>query len=335
MEKENENKIENEIEDDSQDKILESLTAKDYYNIKLPKDDFFDFQSVSSLSDNEDSKDAKKRYRFGQNMYEKFSAYYLCETVLENPKNIKFIDEVDINKLTVFDRSLSWFDDNLFDILLKFCKQDTKNIIFHPDYIINNIEGKNLIEKIKKYKENIHCFKDWIKNDKKYDLIGEISVDYLTTSKERKLSQTQKYINFIRLFEEIEKCQNIKTKIKKEFEEKLGLINENEKILVLTSDGNYEDYLNNLKQSKIFKTKKNNETDDPGLTIPQKILKVLKISGVHFIIIYVPRAYVNIQPAYSENETIKIMKEKIDYLTDVIKKLTLRLEKVESKEENK
>ena len=321
MEKENENKIENEIEDDSQDKILESLTAKDYYNIKLPKDDFFDIQSDSSSSEND--------------KYEKYTAYYLCETVLENPKNIKFIDEVDINKLTVFDRSLSWFDDNLFDILLKFCKQDTKNIIFHPDYIINNIEGKNLIEKIIKYKENIHCFKDWIKNDKKYDLIGEISVDYLTTSKERKLSQTQKYINFIRLFEEIEKCQNIKTKIKKEFEEKLGLINENEKILVLTSDGNYEDYLNNLKQSKIFKTKKNNETDDPGLTIPQKILKVLKTSGVHFIIIYVPRAYVNIQPAYSENETIKIMKEKIDYLTDVIKKLTLRLEKVESKEENK
>ena len=128
MEKENENKIENEIEDDSQDKILESLTAKDYYNIILPKDDFFDIPSDSSSSENDE--------------YEKYTAYYLRETVLEDPKNIKYINEVDINKLTAYDRTLARFDDNLFDILLKFCKKETKNIIFHPDYIINNRRKK-------------------------------------------------------------------------------------------------------------------------------------------------------------------------------------------------
>ena len=71
-----ENTIEKEIEEESQDKILESLSAKDYYNIILPKDDFLDFQSVSSFSENEDINEEKKIYRFRQNIYEKYSAYY-------------------------------------------------------------------------------------------------------------------------------------------------------------------------------------------------------------------------------------------------------------------
>ena len=319
MEKENENKIENEIEDDSQDKILESLTAKDYYNIKLPKDDFFDIQSDSSSSEND--------------KYEKYTAYYLRETVLEEPKNIKYIKEVDINKLTVYDRTLAWFDDNLFDILLKFCKKEINNIIFHPDYIINNIEGQNLKERIKKFNKNVLYFEDWIKNDKKYDLMGEVSLSHLTTSKDRKLLQIQKYIKFFRLFEEIEECQNIKTEIKKEFEEKLGLINGNEKILVLKFEGSYEDYLNYLKQSKIFKNDKNNETDDGGLNPLQTILKELKTSGIHFIIIYIRRDYVKNRPADPQDEVLEKMKKDINDLTNEF--IEIRLEIMKLKKENK
>ena len=317
MEKENENKIENEIEDDSQDKILESLTAKDYYNIILPKDDFFDIPSDSSSSENDE--------------YEKYTAYYLRETVLEDPKNIKYIKEVDINKLTAYDRTLAWFDDNLFNILLKFCKKETKNIIFHPDYIINNIEGQNLKERIKKYNKDVIYFEDWIKNDKKYDLMGEVSLSHLTTSKDRILLQIKKYIKFFRLFEEIEECKNIKTEIKKEFEENLGLINGNEKILVLKFAGNNEDYLNYLKQSKIVINDKNNEIDDGGLTPLQTIFKELKTSGVHFITIYIWRDHVKNRPANPQDEALEKIRKDLDVIKEQINEIRLGIMELEKK----
>ena len=141
-----------ELENETQDKILESLTANDYNNIILPNDDFFDCQNGSSSSDDEDINDKNKKNLLRKFKYKKYSTYYICKTIFENYKNIKFIEKININELTVYNRDLPWFDDNLFALLLEFCKKETKNIIFNPDYIINDIKGKYLKEKIEKYK---------------------------------------------------------------------------------------------------------------------------------------------------------------------------------------
>lgn len=121
--------MENKIFNTPQDEILESLTPNDYKNIILPSDDFFDDRSVSSISDsesmNEQNNDkGKKKIRFGHDIYEKYSAYYICETVLKiDSQNIKYVNEVNLNALTVYNRKLSYFDEKLFSMLLDFCKK--------------------------------------------------------------------------------------------------------------------------------------------------------------------------------------------------------------------
>ena len=85
---------------------------------------------------------------------------------------------VNINEFTAYNPSLPWFNEKLFTILVDFCK-NKKSIFFNPDYIMNDINGEVLLEQIPKFKENIHCFKDWIKKERKYDLIGKVSINYL------------------------------------------------------------------------------------------------------------------------------------------------------------
>ncbi len=287
---------------ESQEKILESLTIDDYKNIDLPVDDFFD--DASSVSDEEDGNNENKRYRFGHDIYEKYSTYYFCETILGiKSEDAKYIGKININELTVYNRIFPWFDENLFYLLLDFCQNEKHNIIFDPDYIIKNINGDTLLNGIAKHKENIHCLRNWIDKNKSYDLIGEISLDYL--SENRKVIQTLKYINIINLFHKIQNSKQINPEKKKKFEEKFGLVPENEKILIIMTDGNYEKYLNNLKDSKIFKEEKkvNNNIEtalNNKLTISQQIINDIKNSGINFIIVYVPRAYVNIKTIYSD-----------------------------------
>ena len=244
----------------SQNEILESLTKDDYKKIILPKDDFFDEESISSsYSESEEKKEQKdkKKFRFGHNIYESYSSYYLSETVLNiDSQKVKFVKSVNINEFATYNPSLPWFDEKLFTILVNFCKNGKKSIFFNPDYIINDISGEVLLEQIPKFKENIHCLKDWIKKERQYDLIGEISIDYLTNPKARKLIQTIKYIDIIKLLQLIENEEDINRKIKTKFEALFNLVYGNEKILVITTDGNYEQYLNNLKNSKIFKDEK-------------------------------------------------------------------------------
>jgi hypothetical protein len=46
---------------------------------------------------------------------------------------------------------------------------------------------------LKKFKQNIQCLRDWIKKEKKYDIIGEVSINYLNKfHNNRKLEQTRK-----------------------------------------------------------------------------------------------------------------------------------------------
>ena len=319
----------------SQAKILESLTIDDYKNIKLPQDDFFDDKSVSSSdSDSEEKAESDnnktKRYRFGENIYEKFSAYYFCETILNiDSRTIKFIKEVNINNLCIYNRTLPYFDENLIPILVSFCQKEKLNIKFNPDYIINNINGKQLLDGIGKCKENIHYFRNLIKEDKNYDLIGEVSIGYLTNPDERKFLQTKRYINLIKLFDEIKNTENIKEQAKVKFEELFSLVHQNDKILVVTSNGNYEDYLNNLKNSKIFE--EDNLVCSPNqinLLANEKssrsiqILKELKNSGINFIIVYAPRAYVNIKSKYSGVDSTEELKKKFDELSIIVSNLT-------------
>ncbi len=213
---------------ESQEKILESLSINDYKKIILPEDDFLDCKSVSSISDSENVDETienKKKYRFGNNIYEKYSSYYLAETVLniENAQYVKFPKRVNINELTTYNKTSPCFDENLFSILLNFCKKEKENIIFNPDYIINNVSGNQLM-RILNFKENIQCLRNWIKKDKIYDLIGEVSIDYLTNPKERKLKQTLKYIKIIKLLKEIDNEKNIDLKKKTKFHELFGLV---------------------------------------------------------------------------------------------------------------
>ena len=319
----------------SQAKILEKLAIDDYKNIKLPQDDFFDDKSVSSSdSDSEEKVESDnnktKRYRFGENIYEKFSAYYFCETILNiDSRTIKFIKEVNINNLCIYNRTLPYFDENLIPILVSFCQKEKLNIKFNPDYIINNINGKQLLDGIGKCKENIHYFRNFIKEDKNYDLIGEVSIGYLTNPDERKFLQTKRYINLIKLFDEIKNTENIKEQAKVKFEELFSLVHQNDKILVVTSNGNYEDYLNNLKNSKIFE--EDNLVCSPNqinLLANEKssrsiqILKELKNSGINFIIVYAPRAYVNIKSKYSGVDSTEELKKKLDNLGKIVSNLT-------------
>ena len=313
----------------SQFEILESLTKEDFKNIILPKDDFFDEESISSsYSESEEKKEQKdkKKFRFGHNIYESYSSYYLSETVLGiDCQNVKSVKSVNINELVTYNQNLSWFNEKLFTILLDFCKNEKKNIYFNPDYIMNDIRGEVLLEQIPKFKENIHCFKHWIKKERKYDLIGEVSIDYLTNPKARKLTQTIKYIKFINLLKKIENKEDISANIKTKFEALFNLVYGNEKILVITTDGNYEQYLNNLKNSKIFKDEENievNNTDSKTL----EILKEIKQSKINFIMIYVPRSYVNIEYNYSNEDKIKQLSDAVHILQGEVSKL---------KEENK
>jgi hypothetical protein len=236
-------------------------------------------------------------------------------------QNVKYVKDVNVNELTAYNKSLPYFDEKLFYILLDFCKNEKNNIFFKPDYILNNISGQNLIDGIEKFKQNIQCLRNWIIKDKKYDLIGEVSIDYLTSPRSRKLNQTKKYINFIKLFTEIEKTKEIKDKIKINFEKKFEVINGNEKILVITSNGNYGDYLDILKKSKIFEEDNINNINNDD-KFPLEILKEVKSSGINFIITYVPRAYVNIKTIYSNENEMKILKEHFESLSNEVKRLT-------------
>ena len=314
--------------DTPQDIILESLSIKDYKDIRLPADDFLDDGSSSSFSDSENMREPnnndgeKKKFRFGHNIYEKYSAYYICETVLNiDSQNIKYTKDINLNELTTYDRSLPYFDENLFSILYEFCKKEKNNIIFKPDYILNDISGQKLINGIENFKQNIQCLRDWIKKDNKYDIIGEVSINYLTKShNNRKLAQTEKYIKFIQLFNEIKKAKEIKDKIKINFEKLFELIYGNEKVLLITTDGRYDDYLNNLKKSKIFAN--DTENDEDNNIYPIKILKQIKSSDIHFIITYVPRAYVNIKSVYSNENEMEILRKNFENLNNKVKILT-------------
>lgn len=240
-------------------------------------------------------------------------------------QDIKYTNDINLNELTVFNRSLPYFDEKLFSILYEFCKKEEKNIIFKPDYILNNVSGQKLIDGIKNFKQNVQCLRDWIDKKKIYDIIGEASIDYLTNSYNiRKLDQTRKYIKFIQLFNKIEKTKEIKEQIKANFEHLFGLIYGNEKILLMTSEGNYDDYLNVLKKSKIFEQDlKNDENINISNDIPTiQILKEIKKSKIHFIITYVPRAYVNIKSIYSNENEMKLLKEKFEILSNEVKQLT-------------
>jgi len=307
------------MEKKSQSEILDSLTKDDYKNIILPTDDFFDEESFSSsYSESEEKKEQKKKkFRFGHNIYESYSSYYLSETVLKiDSQNIKFVKKININEFTVYNPSLPWFNENLFTILVDFCKKEKKSIFFSPDFILNDVSGKLLLEKIPKFKENIHCLKDWIDKNKKYDLIGEVSIDYLTNPKSKKFNQTKKYINIINLFKLIENEVNINSNIKTKFEALFNLVYGNEKILVITTDGNYEQYLQNLKISKIFKNDKDSE--DKNISEAINILKLIKNSQINFIVLYVPRSYVNVKYTYSDNNKIMKLEEDLKKLTDKV-----------------
>jgi len=308
---------------ESQEKILESLTIDDYKNIELPMNDFFD----DSFSDSdEEDEHKKKRYRFRHGCYEKYSINYFCETILEiKSKEAKFIDKININELTVYNKSLPWFDENLFYTLLDFCKNEKNNIIFAPDYIIKNISGDKLLNGIEKHKENIQYYTNLIDIKKTYDLIGDISINYL--SENRKTIQTLKYINIINLFHKIQKNKQINPEKKQKFEDKFGFAIENEKILIINTEGNY---LNNLKDSKIFKEdikekiKENNDKEillNNKLTPSQQILNDIQNSGINFIIVYVPRPNIKIKTIYSFLDNFESVKSQIEDMKEQITKI--------------
>ena len=359
------------MEGDSQQKILESLTKDDYKNIILPSDDFFDSRSASSISDLEDSnKNENEKDHFDHNKNKKYILYYFCETVLKiDSKNAKFINRVNLNDLTVYNRNLPWFDENLFPILVDMCKKEDKNIYFDPDYIINNINGQILLDGIEKCKENIQYFTNWISKDKIYDLIGEVSIDYLTNPNNSEFVKISKYIEFIKLFKSIKNQMEINSEIKKKFEEKFGLIYDNEKVLIMTFDGNYNEYLNFLKYSKIFQNEKDNKSNiiednitfnqlnyneinnmnsinccnfdknmDAHNNMSQNMLNKIKNSGINCIIIYVPRSNVNVKSNYSinSNEFLELKKdvEKLkNNVIDLTNDTNLLKEKVRKLEE--
>ena len=309
------------MKDVTQYQILKDLEKDNYFDIKLPNDEFFDEES--SCSEQEDN-EQKRRYRFGHNIYECYGSYYLAETVLHiDSQRIKFNMKVDINVLVSLDLRQPWFDMRLFQILFEFCKGEKKNFIFNPDYILNDVSGKLLLDNLPSFKQNIKYFRNWIKAERKYDLIGEISIDYLTKSKEKKYSQTLKYIRFIKLLKSIENDNSIERKKKTLFEEKFNLIYGNEKVLVITTDGNYEQYLKNLRTSKIFgedekkEEEKNYYQSNNIETEPIKILKLLN-TDINFILTYVPRAYVNIKT--NQCNEIKALREKLQNLERLFSK---------------
>ena len=298
------------MEEESQEKILERLKPNDYFKIVLPDDDFLDNRSFSESDDTSganSSKNEKEKYRFGQNIYEKYSSYYFSETILKlnksEIKNINYKTDVNVNQLTVYDTRQPWFNGKIFDYLVDFCKSENDIVIFKPDYIINNIKGSKLSERIKIYEQNIQYLRNWISPDKNYDLIGEISINYLTNKKE--IEQTKKYVKIIQILQKIQNDNDISIEVKKAFEKKFNLVNENEKVLVLTSDGNYESYLETLKNSDVFKENDNKIIVSDKDDISSEILKTLKESGINFIFIYTPRAYVNIKPIYYGNPKIE------------------------------
>ena len=151
-----------------------------------------------------------------------------------------------------------------------------------------------------------------------------------------------KYIEFIKLFKSIKNQMEIKPEIKKKFEEKFGLIYDNEKVLIMTFDGNYNEYLNFLKYSKIFQNEKDNKSNiiednitfnelnyneinnmnsinccnfdknmDAHNNMSQNMLNKIKNSGINCFIIHVPRANVNVKSNYSinSNEFLELKKD--------------------------
>jgi len=326
------------MKDQIQYQILQKLTKDDYFDIQLPNDHFFDEES--SCSEQEDNKEPepKRKYRFGHNIYEFYGSYYLSETVLNiDCQRIKFNITVDINGFVSWDLRQPWFDKRLFQILFDFCKDEKKNFFFSPDYILNDISGKLLLDRLPSFPQNIQYFRNWIKAERKYDLIGEISINYLTNTKDKKYFQTMKYIRFIKLLKSIEDDKNIDDKKKTLFEEKLKLIYGNEKVLVLTTDGNYDQYLKNLRASKIFEEDKKIEEEKKNSqshhldTEPIKILKLLN-TDINFILIYVPRGYVNI--SYNQCKEANTLRDELQNVKSELEKQNLSISKLNVENKN-
>ena len=64
--------------------------------------------------------------------------------------------------------------------------------------------GETIQGILNKFKENIIGDKNRIKLNQNYDLICEISLHYLTSEKGKKLEQTNKYLDFLKLLKNIE-----------------------------------------------------------------------------------------------------------------------------------
>ena len=105
----------------------------------------------------------EKKICLGHDIYEKYSAYYICKSILNiDSQNIKYTKGVNLNELTVYNRGLPYFHENLFFILYEFCKKEKNNIIFKQDYILNNVSGQKLVDWIENFKQNVQSLRNWI-----------------------------------------------------------------------------------------------------------------------------------------------------------------------------
>ena len=129
-------------------------------------------------------------------------------------------------------------------ILNNFCKNfNFLNLInnFQIDAYIEYLYGSEINELYKNFSKNFFLFENCnVIEDSKYEIIGEVAKDIVKQS-QQKLSQIINYINLIQNFNKLRNYEKNEQKEKQYSNicKEYGFTKENEKILVLLTDGSF------------------------------------------------------------------------------------------------
>ena len=142
------------------------------------------------------------------------------------------------------DKELDNFKNYLKDVkdVLQFLKSLNMNLEGEIDFIIRNVDKKNIIGALTDESKKYFVFADENSfQDDKYDIFGEVTINLFRPSVYlQKLKQIIRYILLIKLLEkhpEYFKTLNIPP---------------NKRAIMIVTDGNYNEFIDKLSNSKIF-----------------------------------------------------------------------------------
>ena len=194
------------------------------------------------------------------------------------------------------------------------------------DVLIKNVTKDTILNFIKKFEGNIvGCSNiNKLKENKSYQIIGEVAINILHQSPD-KIKQISKYIDIILINEILKKrkIENIQD-IKKGFDT-LNLNFDEEKILMIISNGSYIKLLKAYNMGcNIDESISLNEREKKNIKYFQKIIQLLNDSGIPYIIFFMPSDLNNKLDNYliSHIKTKMTEKDKLKIINDHEKQIS-------------